>query len=153
MADVQMPLVDGRYEIKSEIEFKNPSLAKKETTLIAVVDPEGYVYQKYGNQEVRIIDAEVTLYQLKDDKREIWRASDFQQQNPQATNRTGKYTFLVPPGKYYLEASADGYKTYKGEIFEVTLAQNVHINIQLKSKLWRAITVGLLNLAQTIINP
>jgi hypothetical protein len=44
-ASVKMPAVDGQYEITTIVEYQDKDLAPKETTLIAVVDPEGYLHK------------------------------------------------------------------------------------------------------------
>src|SRR4029077_10899483 len=81
---------------------------------------------------------------------QLWPADQYQQENPQVTDQTGKYSFLAPVGTYYITASADGYKPYKGDTFELGQNSAVHTNIQLQSKLswaqldWKTIVIILL---------
>ena len=62
MTEIQAPLVHGEYEIISIIEYKDTAYGKKELRLTAVVDPEGYIYEKNGNKETRIPDAKISLF-------------------------------------------------------------------------------------------
>ena len=137
-ATIQAPLVHGEYEVISIIEYKNSVYGKKELRLTTVVDPEGYIYEKNGNKETRIPDAKVSLFWKNPKNREfeIWPAKNFQQINPQKTDKSGQYSFLVPEGTYKLTVSAPEYKDFFGEEFDVNEGRGVHDNISLKSKNW-----------------
>lgn len=133
---IQAPAVDGEYEIITVVEYENTAFPAKEIRLIAVVDPEGYIYEKNGLLETRVSGAVAAIYWLNPQtkKYELWPAEDFQQENPQTTDVRGTYSFLVPNGYYYLTVDAPGYKPYEGKAFEVKEGSGVHINIELKSK-------------------
>ncbi|MDD2934868.1 MAG: carboxypeptidase-like regulatory domain-containing protein [Candidatus Pacebacteria bacterium] len=135
-AEIQMPVVEGEYEIITVLDFYDEELGRKEIRLIAVVDPEGYVYEKFGKKEIRIPDVVVSIYRLDSNTNEyvLWPAKEYQQENPQTTDVTGKYSFLVPEGMYYLKAEAKGYSVYESEYFQVESGRGVHMNIELKSK-------------------
>jgi len=137
-ADIQVPLVEGEYEIITVMDFEDGELGKKEIRLITVVDPEGYIYEKIKNQELRITGAIVSIYWLNSETKqyELWLAEEYQQENPQITNTTGKYSFLVPEGNYYLNVEAPGYLVYDGKPFQVKEGRGVHVNIELKTKYW-----------------
>jgi hypothetical protein len=134
-AEVQMPKVEGEYEIITVIDYEN---VKKTVKLIAVIDPEGYVYEKYDDKEIRIPGAVVSLFWLNPEtkKYELWPANEYSQENPQITDVTGRYAFLVPPGYYYLKVEAPGYLPYIGKPFYVKEGSGVNFNIELKSKYW-----------------
>jgi len=106
--------------------------------LITVVDPEGYVYEKDGIKETRIPGAIVSLFWLNPEIKqyELWPAKEYQQENPQITDATGKYSFLVPPGMYYLKVEAPKYPTYQSDTFSVKEGSGIHMNIELKTKYW-----------------
>jgi len=137
-AEIQAPVVDAEYEIITVFDYKEPALAKKEIRLVAVVDPEGYVYEKQGNRETRIPGAVVSLFGLNSGTKqyELWPAKEYQQENPQITDVRGSYSFLVPEGFYYLKVETPGYLTYDGKPFEVKEGSGVHINIELKTQYW-----------------
>ena len=137
-AEIKVPLVEGEYEIITLMDFEDPALGKKEIRLVTVVDPEGYIYERIKNQELRIKGAIVSLFWLNPETKqyELWPAKEYQQKNPQITDATGKYSFLVPEGSYYLKVEAPGYLTYEGKPFQVKESNGIHINIKLKTKYW-----------------
>jgi hypothetical protein len=145
-AQIASPLVHGEYEIISIMEYKDVSLGKKELRLIAVIDPEGYIYEKNGNKETRVPDAKVSLLwkNPKGGNFEIWPAKDYQQVNPQKTDKSGNYSFLVPEGVYKLAVSAGEYYDFDGKEFSVEEGRGVHENIALKPKSWWRGLLGLL---------
>ena len=135
-ADILAPVVAGKYDIITVINYENQTVKKVE--FIAVVDPEGYIYKITGRDETRLAGVEVALYWFNPETKsyQLWPAKDFGQQNPQITDNTGRYSFLVPPGRYYLAAQAGGYSSYQGDPFEVALDSGVHLNIELQPKFW-----------------
>lgn len=137
-ADIQAPMVEGEYEIITVMDFEDPELGRRAIRLIAVVDPEGYVYEKTGDKETRIPGAIVSIFWLNPETKqyELWPAKEYQQENPQITNATGKYSFLVPEGSYYIKVEAPSYLIYDGKPFQVKEGSGVHINIELKTKFW-----------------
>ncbi len=136
-ADVLSPQVLGQYELRTVVNFKEAKKAPEQISMIVVVDPEGYVFEKLPDgREVRLNNAVVSLYWQNPETNiyEIWPAKDFRQENPQTTDVTGRYSFLVPTGMYYLSAHLGGYSDYKGEPFQVEESKGVFINIELKQK-------------------
>ncbi len=135
-AEIKAPLVEGEYEVITVMSFEDPSLGSEEIRLITVVDPEGYVYEKQEDRETRIPGAIVSLYWLNPETKQyaIWPAKNYQQENPQITDVTGRYSFLVPEGSYYLFVEAPGYLPYQGKVFQVREGFGVHMNIELKTQ-------------------
>ena len=109
---------------------------------MTLIDPEGYVFTKTGYGKARIAEATVSLGYLPSDidsfkntsLYELWPAKNYQQENPQITDDTGRYAFLVPQGWYYLQVEADGYKTYFGKPFEGSFGKGIHNNIEVKKE-------------------
>ena len=150
-AEIKAPTVEGEYEVITVMNYDESILDsleasdipfyeinKKEIRLVVVVDPEGYVYEKDGDKETRIPGAIISIFWLNPETKqyELWPAKDYQQENPQITDTTGKYSFLVPEGSYYLKVEAPGYLIYDGKPFQVKEGSGVHINIELKTKYW-----------------
>jgi len=137
-ATVQSPAVDGQYEIITVMDYLDETITSKEIRLITAVDPEGYVYEKNGIKETRILGAVASLYWLNPEtsQYELWPAKDYQQENPQTTDVSGTYSFLVPEGYYHLKVDAPGYLSYDGKPFQVTEGSGVHINVELKTIYW-----------------
>jgi len=137
-ATIQAPAVDAEYEIITVIDYVDIKIGTKEIRMTTVVDPEGYVYEKNGDKETRINGAIVSLYWLNPETKqyELWPAKDYQQDNPQTTNVSGNYAFLVPEGYYYLKVDTPGYLSYDGKAIEVKEGSGIHVNIELKTKYW-----------------
>lgn len=135
-AEVESPVVPGRYEIITVIDYIDPELGTRRMNMVTVIDPEGYVFEKNGKKETRIPDAVVSLYQLNTttNSYELWNAKDYQQRNPQITDVRGTYSFLVPEGKYYFYVEAPGYESFEGKVFSVIEGSPVHENIELKAR-------------------
>lgn len=137
-AEIQAPVVDGEYEIITLIDYIDPDLGRRKLSLVAVVDPEGYIFEKFGDKEIRVPGAIVSIYWLNPETKqyELWPAREYQQENPQVTDVTGRYSFLVPEGFYYINADAAGYLPYEGKPFQVKEGRGVHFNIEVKTKYW-----------------
>ncbi len=144
-ADVASPLVLGQYELRTEVDYVNKKDKPETVSMVVVVDPEGYVYRKLADgSEARITGAKVSIFWLPPSPKasarqgnpsyELWPATKFRQDNPQTTDVTGRYAFLVPPGEYYLTATVSGYGDYKSEIFKVEENKGVFMNIEMKAK-------------------
>ncbi|MCZ2845949.1 MAG: carboxypeptidase-like regulatory domain-containing protein, partial [Candidatus Bathyarchaeota archaeon] len=132
VVDFPTPPLKGDYDLS--ITFVYPDDTKEVQKIPILVDPLGYIYKttEAGQQE-RIKGAKVSLYSFNKDSKTwtIWKADKYGQKNPQITDVTGEYAFLVPEGKYYLEISKEGYETKKTEEFEVA-DEPVNKNIELR---------------------
>ncbi|MBI2989993.1 MAG: fibronectin type III domain-containing protein [Candidatus Magasanikbacteria bacterium] len=132
VANLQTPQVLGKYEIVTDIDYLNPKSFKEPLRNTMLVDPEGYVYHQTIVGEVRLANVEVTLHWYNPDTREfeLWPSKRYGQENPQITNYSGRYAFLVPEGLYYLSAEASAYKKFETHSFSVQLTgRSVHIDI------------------------
>lgn len=134
-ADVVTPVVPGEYEIITVIDYIDPVLGTRRMSMVTVIDPEGYVFEKNNGKETRIPSAIVSLYKLNASTKtyELWNAKDYSQDNPQITDVRGTYSFLVPEGSYYFHVEAPGYEPYEGKVFVVAEGAGVHQNIELSS--------------------
>jgi autotransporter-associated beta strand protein len=159
-ASILAPNTDGEYQVATVIEYEDSTITPKETSLTAVVQSEGYVYSLLPDGRLRIKGASVTLYWHNPDTYEYepWPADKFLQKNPIITDDTGKYSFLVPQGTYYIEAKANGYLTYKSENIIMKENNSITQEIELeKSSLlpgwlnWQVIIIALLILLIALI--
>ena len=152
-AEIQAPVVEGEYEIITIIYYTDSELGTRAIRLTTVVDPEGYVYEKYKDKEIRIPGAIASLYWLNPGTKEyqLWPAAEYSQENPQITAISGKYSFLVPAGTYYLTIEAPGYLDYQGRPFQVREGSGVHENIELKSKYWWLKVINWQTIALVIV--
>lgn len=143
-ASIQAPTVIGKYEIRTKINYTDASLADKQLSMEALIDPEGYIFKKVSNtEESRILGSLVTIYRLNNDTKqyEAWNAKDYNQLNPQSTDITGRYSFLVPEGYYYIKVEHTFYNTYIGKPFYVQQGDGVHENIELVSRGWQILSL------------
>ncbi|MBI3631675.1 MAG: carboxypeptidase regulatory-like domain-containing protein [Candidatus Staskawiczbacteria bacterium] len=146
-ANIQTPAVDGEYEVITVMDYEDPKLALREFQLTVVVDPEGYIYEQLPSGQLRINNAKVSLYWLNPDSPtgeknyELWPAKKYLQDNPYATDNTGKYSFLVPEGEYYLKVVANNYSDYQTEPFTVTKSDGIHMDIKMEKKSWWSILI------------
>ncbi|MDO8598964.1 MAG: carboxypeptidase regulatory-like domain-containing protein, partial [bacterium] len=142
-AEVSLPVVAGEYEIITIMDHEDPSLGSKEIRLTTVVDPEGYVFERIGGREARIAGVQVMIERWSDQRGifEPWPAGIYRQENPQTTDGSGTYSFLVPAGQYRLFAVARGYRPYTSERFDVQVGSGIHRNIALTRIWWNIPTI------------
>lgn len=68
----------------------------------------------------------------------LWESEPYLQTNPQTTDDSGEYHFLLPAGKYFLETTSPDRQKLRTEIFEVTSATPTTQSFTLKPRpLWR----------------
>lgn len=93
---------------------------------------QGKVEDKEGDL---VNSAEVRVYVYSEVSKSwlLWEAGAFGQENPKEA-REGKYGFLVPPGKYYLEVKAPGFRKAVSEIFETSKATVLNFDIRLEER-------------------
>lgn len=129
--EIKLPEVAGEYVIRTTLYYEDGTIEDIETATL--IDPKGYVYQTINGKELRIPNAEISLYVFNSETNqfELWQAQDYDQKNPQTTNKTGEYNFLVPEGKYYLTITAPDYQDYQSEEFEAKEGNVITSNIEL----------------------
>lgn len=135
-AEIETPAVAGEYEVVTVIDYADPARGQHEVRLVTLIDPEGYVFELLGGREARIADATVSIFweNPATGAYELWPAKNYLQTNPQVTDKSGTYSFLVPAGAYYLVVQATGYEDYRSGIFQVVAGTGgVHTNIELVS--------------------
>ncbi|MFA6315668.1 MAG: carboxypeptidase-like regulatory domain-containing protein [Candidatus Paceibacterota bacterium] len=134
-AHLTAPLVHGEYEIITIMKYRDHSLGSKELRLTTVIDPEGYIFEKIGDKELRLPEARVSLLRMDSEKGfSLWKADEYQQVNPQLTDKSGSYSFLVPEGMYKIRVTVSGYYDFEGKEFEVKEGRGVHENIAMEKR-------------------
>ncbi|MBU1151690.1 carboxypeptidase-like regulatory domain-containing protein [Patescibacteria group bacterium] len=64
--------------------------------------------------------AKIHVYQLqKNGSFELWNASQYNQLNPQYSNEEGKYSLILPAGKYFFHITKPGYRSYTSEMINL----------------------------------
>ncbi len=130
-ANIKMPEVKGNFNVSTNFAYATGE--KTQQSISVLIDPEGYVYENHPRGELRIENANVTLWQQNSDQKwELWNATKYNQSNPQITNKTGSYSFLAPNGTYHLEVVTKDYAKYVGEAFKLDQTNPIHQIIELK---------------------
>ena len=106
----------GFYELTT----KSVDGAKNETvqSLVKVfVQEAGKV--SYSGKPVK--EAEISVYVFEPTLGQfiLWDGASYDQSNPQKTNENGNYSFLLPAGKYYIEAKLSDFIKLRTQIFEL----------------------------------
>ncbi|MBU0974973.1 hypothetical protein KKD03_04710, partial [Patescibacteria group bacterium] len=76
---------------------------------------------------------------------ELWQGQTYDQQNPQTTDKTGEYEFLVPAGKYYFKITVPNYQEYQSKEFTAKEGEIISQNIELKPNPgfnWKVLTIA-----------
>lgn len=131
--DIKLPEVTGEYVIRTTLYYEDGTIEDVKTETL--IDPKGYIYQAVDGKELRIPEAKISLYAFNPatEQFELWQAQNYGQENPQITDKTGEYEFLVPEGKYYLTITTPGYQDYRSEEFEAKEGDFINRNIELTS--------------------
>jgi len=140
-ADINSPAVEGQYQIVTTVNYADAKIPSKDIKITTLIDPDGYIYEEVQGKQLRINNATVSLYKLNPSASSgqanqyvLWNASDYGQENPQITDVTGKYSYLVPEGTYYLSVKTANYPSYKSDIFSVKEGKEIHFNVELKKQ-------------------
>jgi hypothetical protein len=74
-----------------------------------------------GQGTNKTLKAQLKLYTYDTDTSSwiVWDGSPFGQTNPQTTGANGSFKLFLPPGKYYLAVTADGYHPLVSNIFNL----------------------------------
>ena len=128
------PEKEGNYKLLVDIYYKN--MQHKKIDLELNIKDKGIVKERFlFIIERPISNAFVYLYKFNDGNRnfELWDAKEYLQENPQITNREGKYSFIVPEGFYYLEIQKSGYLPFKTKVFKLSDGDLINFEIELVS--------------------
>ena len=95
------------------------------------VIPNGVVSDSKGRP---LANTTVTVFYLEPSTNRwtVWDAAPYGETNPQLVSK-GNYSFMVPPGQYYVQASASGYGTVLSQRFRVTSPQSLTMGFMLSS--------------------
>lgn len=112
----------------------NTKTDEQYTIQMRLVDPYGIVSDTQTGKP--IAGAIVLLYQRNPDGTDIlWPGAQYDnQKNPQMTREDGAFSFLVPPGTYYLLAKREGYHQFQSEPLSV-VSDAIQYNILLTKTL------------------
>lgn len=99
------------------------------------VEKGGSILSKSDGSEVENVDLTLFVYQPVAKQWRLWDGASYGQQNPrQVTRRSGGYGYMLPKGKYYLEARSDTHNTAQSEIFSIEKTTAIYGDILLTNK-------------------
>lgn len=157
-AIITAPPTKGSHKLTIIVVYENGTIDSISTEML--VDPYGYIFEKKKIKgelmEIRIPSAEVTLFWFNTQENiwQKWPGEKFNQKNPQITDQTGEYMFMVPEGKYYLQINKLGYYLKKSEEFEINEIINKNIEVKpifsVWQKFWWLLIVPLIGLGAGI---
>jgi peroxiredoxin len=120
----------GQYNlIANAVDGAGISTTQVVSTMNIISDP--HTYNQNTHQPIQ---STITLYYQDPDSHnwEVWDGNSYGEANPQTTNSRGNFKLFVPPGSYYLEATAPGYETLISSIFKTTESEPLTTNLGLK---------------------
>ena len=97
-----------------------------------IIDPSGIAYEYHPNNPVEGAEAKI-YYQDDNGKAVLWNASDYDQENPQTTDKHGWYAWDVPEGLWQVHLSKEGFTDAESEWLPVPPVQ-VDVNLNMTSK-------------------
>lgn len=125
-------------EEKPEPEEKGKSIIVIEpifADLEAHIDPAGYVYEAVSDNRVEGVKATVYYKASREDifgntitEDVMWNAWDYDQENPQYTDKNGQYQWFVPQGLWQVRFEKEGYESTQSDWLPVPPPQ-LEVNI------------------------
>ncbi len=124
----------GEYKLTAKSVDGGGTRVEREIGSIEILDM-GKVVAGNSNSKV---DATVSVYYFDyiTDRFVLWDGSAYSQANPQITDIDGNYMLYLPPGKYFIEVKAPGYRNLKTSIFEIIESVPLTSELKLQKKLF-----------------
>lgn len=107
----------GIYQLEAKSIDGAGNETVRQINKIAVIEP-GRILDP---ENKGIKDATIKLYYFEE-KYQLWRLWDgpsYEQKNPVKTDTDGEFSYLLPPGRYYFEITAGGFRYSVSEIFSI----------------------------------
>ncbi|WP_281890417.1 S-layer homology domain-containing protein [Paenibacillus sp. YYML68] len=112
--DEQIDKVGSGYNECNEEELEKKRKLRDKGRKVAdprwIYDPSGYVYEGVRSNRVEGVKAVVLFLNPQTNQWETWNAAEYDQVNPQATDEAGRYGWDVPPGRWKVQWSKEGYE-------------------------------------------
>lgn len=130
--DLDVPY--GVYKLVVTLNEKDGS--RTHITKQIKIGEKGIIRSRSGDA---ITDGLIKIFVEKDGSFAPWDAENFGQQNPLPLDDEGEYSFSLPPGSYYLEVAAPGYKGVRTPILyfeEPTVLANEIVLDASRTNVW-----------------
>lgn len=107
-------------------------IEKKLQTIL--VEAPGKVYNSSTRQPLKNVKVSIFYFDLISKSWVMWDAEGFGQRNPFLTESDGAYSFMVPAGRYYIEANLPGFHTLQSKILDFSKTSLVRFYLPLEDK-------------------
>lgn len=99
-----------------------------------LVEDFGKVFDKQTQKGIEEAKVSVYFFETQSNQWILWEGDSYGQSNPQKTTLDGNYSFMVPPGKYYIDVYAPGYHPIQSEILNLSQTSILNYKFPLTSK-------------------
>lgn len=106
---------------------------EKKLQTIMVKKP-GKAYNLTDNRPLENVKVSVYYFDVISKAWVLWDAESFGQKNPFLTASDGAYSFMVPAGRYYIEANLSGFHTLQSQILDFSKTSLIYFDLPLESK-------------------
>lgn len=101
----------GSYPVSVSMTFQGGGAAVSNFVLRSQSGGQVVEASPLGPTETPVPGARVTLFVEQNGAWVVWNGAPFNQANPQFLGPDGGFVFVVPNGRYYVQAEKDGYQT------------------------------------------
>lgn len=99
-----------------------------------LVEMPGKVYDLTGNKPLKNVKVSVFYFDYTSKTWVLWNGDAYEQKNPFLTKSDGVYSFMVPGGRYYVEANLPGFYTLQSKILDFSKTSLIRFYLPLESK-------------------
>ncbi len=161
--------IPGTHLWSAQLDFKEEGI---KTVSVSAIDGannnttrelQRIIVENYGSvtdkkHDIKIENAEVSLFFYDPLSKAwiLWQAESYGQKNPQKTDKNGHYSFIVPPGKYYLETKSPVFRTSQSKILNLNKTTILNFDFLLNSNPSLQLdlpVVGGVNIALPYLSP
>lgn len=114
-------------------------IEKKLQTIMA--ETPGKVYDLETKKPLANVKVSVFYFDFTSKTWVVWDGEGFGQKNPLTTTQSGTYSFMVPAGRYYVQANLPGFHTLQSEILDFSKTSLIRFDLPLESIPHIAITL------------
>jgi peroxiredoxin len=95
-----------------------------------IVEPVGKVTNENETQPIQGATASAFFFDRNSQTWVLWDAVSYGQTNPKKVSSDGSYSFIVPPGRYYVQIDAPGRRRAQSNIFDFTETSILNANFK-----------------------
>lgn len=121
----------GLYTIKARSVDGAGNITERDLNTVLVLDSGSVMDKETGKP---LPGAKLSVFELDSASKiwNLWDGKSFGQNGTQSTGDTGRYSYYLPPGTYYLTVEAAGYKTVTSNIFKLNIPSALSTDFEMK---------------------